>query len=284
MIEEELKLRARRFLGGVHRTEDLDRFYLDLRERTFNRASFREIGDFVAHRDKRTKGPVAQVARDVITSVTIWSLGLRGKKPTHSQLAQAARANFRLVSDKQLKAGCGLKRSAVKKLLDDALPRVERGAAINDHEVQTILYLANRFVWKPAFTDDEVVEEFFDVLRLNRLVRKTDRSALLASRGFISLYALIRMHGTSITLDDGTVAPLFAGYANDQGRLEVKVHIEFNDAPKPIYSPVCMFLTSLSPEECCDESLLAKTDDYLARTWRMPLEIGDDGKLRQMTA
>jgi hypothetical protein len=54
--------------------------------------------------------------------VSIWSLAFRGKKPTYPELAQAARDNFRLASDKQLKDGCGLKRSAVKKVVDRLTP------------------------------------------------------------------------------------------------------------------------------------------------------------------
>jgi len=211
MIDDDLHLRAKRLLGGQHRTDDLDRFYLDLRERTHGRASFREIGDFVAHRGERNRGPVTPVARDVITSVSIWSLGFRGKKPTYPELAQAARANFRLASDKQLKDGCGLKRSAVKKVVDRALPRFEGGGPIDDEELRVLLYLANRFIWRPAFTDDEVVKDFCDVLTLNKIVSKADRPALLAARDFVSLYALICMHGTSIALEDGTSAQLLAG-------------------------------------------------------------------------
>jgi hypothetical protein len=282
MIDDDLRLRAKRFLGGQHRADDLDRFYLDLRERTHGRASFREIGDFVAHRGERNRGPVTQVARDVITSVSIWSLGFRGKKPTYLELAQAARANFRLASDKQLKDGCGLKRPAVKKILDRALPRLESGGPIDDAERPVLLYLANRFIWKPAFTDEVVVSDFCDVLTLNKIVSKADRPALLAARNFVSLFALIRMHGTTIALEDGTSAQLLAGYANQHGILEVKVQIDFNDAPKPISSPVCMFATSLKPEDQCDASLLAPADDYLAGVWRTPLEIGSDGKLRRM--
>jgi hypothetical protein len=29
MIDDDLRLRAKRFLGGQHRADDLDRFYLD---------------------------------------------------------------------------------------------------------------------------------------------------------------------------------------------------------------------------------------------------------------
>jgi hypothetical protein len=282
MIDDDLRLRAKRFLGGKHRADDLDRFYLDLRERTYGRASFREIGDFVAHRGERNRGPVTAVARDVITSFSVWSLAFRDKKPTFPELAQAARANFRLASDKQLKDGCGLKRPAVKKVLDHVLPRFENGGPIDDEELRVLLYLANRVIWKPAFTDDEVVKDFCDVLTHNKIVAKADCPALLAARDFVSLYALIRMHGTTIALEDGTNAQLLAGCANRDNILEVKVQIEFNDAPKPISSPVCMFATTLKPEDHCDPSLLAPADDYLARIWRTPLEIGDNGKLRRM--
>jgi hypothetical protein len=168
MIDDDLRLRAKRFLGGKHRADDLDRFYLDLRERTYGRASFREIGDFVAHRGERNRGPVTAVARDVITSFSVWSLAFRDKKPTFPELAQAARANFRLASDKQLKDGCGLKRPAVKKVLDHVLPRFENGGPIDDEELRVLLYLANRVIWKPAFTDDEVVKDFCDVLTHNK--------------------------------------------------------------------------------------------------------------------
>jgi hypothetical protein len=142
MIDDDLRLRAKRFLGGQRRADDLDRFYLDLRERTHGRASFREIGDFVAHRGERNRGPVTQIARDVITSVSVWSLGFREKTPTYPQLAQAAQANFRLASDKQLKDGCGLKRPVVKKILDSVLPRFESGGPIDDEELRVLLYLA----------------------------------------------------------------------------------------------------------------------------------------------
>lgn len=287
MIDDDLRFRAKRFLGGRRRVEDLDRFYLDLRERTHGRASFREIGDFVAHRGERNRGPVTQVARDVITSVTVWSLGFRGKKATYPELVQAAWANFRLATDAQLKDRCGLERPAVKAILDRVLPGLESGTPIKnlgDDELRVLLYLGNHFIWKPAFTDDEVVRDFCDVLTLNKIISEDDRPAILAERGFICLYALIRMHGTAIALKDGTNAPLLAGYANKHGILEVKVQIEFNDGPKPISAPVCMFATTLRPEDHCDASLLAMPDDYLARIWRTPLEIGDDDKLRRVMA
>jgi hypothetical protein len=282
MIDNDLRLRAKRFLAGQTLIEDLDRFFLDLRDRTHGRASFREVGDFIAHRGQRNKGLVTQIARDVITSVSVWSLSFRGKKATYPEVAKAARANFRLASDEQLEQGCGLRRSAIKKILDRVLPRFERGGPIDDEELQVLLFLGNRFIWKPAFTDEELVKDFCDVLTLNKIVTRADRPALIAAREIITLFALIRMHGTTITLEDGGSAELLASYANKYGCLEIKVQIEFTDAPKPISSPICMFLTTLKPENHCDVSILAPSNDYLARTWRMPLEIGFDRKLRRV--
>jgi hypothetical protein len=138
MIDDDLRLHAKRFLGRQHRADDLVRFYLDLRERTHGRASFREIGDFVAHRGDRNRGPVTQVARDVITSVGVWSLGFRDKKPTYPELAQAARANFRLASGKQLRDGRCLKRPAVKKNLDRVLARFEKSGPTDNEELHDI--------------------------------------------------------------------------------------------------------------------------------------------------
>jgi hypothetical protein len=67
---------------------------------------------------------------------------------------------------------------------------------------------------------------------LNKIVSKADRPTLLVARDFVSLYALIRMHGTTIALEDSTSAQLLAGYASRHDILEVKVQIEFNDAQK----------------------------------------------------
>lgn len=174
----------------------------------------------------------------------------------------------------------------MKIILDRVLPGFETDKPANnlsDEEVRVLQYIGNRFIWKPAFTDEEVVRDFCDVLVLNKIIPENDRAAFVAAGEFISLYALIRMHGTAIALKGGTNAPLLAGYANKHGLLEVKVQIEFNDGPKPISAPVCMFLTKLKPEDHCEASLLAPAKDYMARMWRAPIEIGDDGKLRRVS-
>ena len=106
-IDAELRIRAGRLLAGRPRTDDLDQLYLSQRDRAHGRASFREIGDFVAHRGERSKGPITQQVRDVFTSFRVWSLGLRGRRPTLADLRAAGAANLRLLTDEKVEAGTG---------------------------------------------------------------------------------------------------------------------------------------------------------------------------------
>lgn len=84
MLHDDLRIRARRLATGRHRVEDLDRLFLGLRDRDSGRMSVREIGDFVAHRGERQKGPVTQTARDAFTSIDVWSFPMRGRIPSRS--------------------------------------------------------------------------------------------------------------------------------------------------------------------------------------------------------
>jgi hypothetical protein len=279
MIDDDLRMRSGRLLAGQWRVDDLDRLFLGQRDRHHGKESFREIGDFVAHRAERQKGLVTQVARDVLTSVSVWSLGFRNKKAENSDIVRAARANFRLASDQQLKDGCGLRRHVVKRRLDSGLAKFERGETVTDEELNVLLYLGNRFIWKPAFSDDQLFAEFCDVLRKNLIIYAQDIGALENARAFIALYAITCMHGSVIQFDGDMRAELLAGFANRDRLLEVKVQIRFDDMPKPILAPICMFLTSLQPDAYCEPALLSFQGEWLLDVWSKPIEINAYGKL-----
>jgi hypothetical protein len=279
VVDDDLRLRARRLLSGFRRADDLDRLFLDQRDRSHGRECFREVGDFIAHRQERTKGITAQIGRDVFTSADVWSLQFRDRKPSVKDIDRAARANLRLASDAQLECGCGLRRPAVKQLLKTALRKLERGQALMTQEATVLAYLGNRLVWKPVFSDDQLFADCRDVLLANQIVSPENSSEIEHVKVFLTLYAIALMHGSSIVHENGTKGELLAGFANRERRLEVKLQIVFDDAPKPIMVPVCMFITSLSPDEHCDDELLAKGSDVLPWKWREPIEVGPDGKL-----
>src|SRR5450759_1802598 len=68
MIETGLRIRVERLLRDDFRVEDLTTLFLALRDRCEGREAIREIGDFVAHRDERTKGITTTAVRDFFTS------------------------------------------------------------------------------------------------------------------------------------------------------------------------------------------------------------------------
>lgn len=279
MLDDDLQMRARRLASGRHRVEDLDRLFLGLRDRDDGPMSVREIGDFVAHRGERQKGPVTQTARDVFTSVDVWSRPMRRQKASRADIARAAWANFRLASDLQLKHGCGLRRPTVRRRLESGLAKFERGEALTDQEADVVAYLGNRFIWKPAFSDEQLFREFRDVLVRNAILPKAEAAQLDRAKAFLTLYAIALMHGVTVEFGNGVKSELRAGFANRQRHLEVKILIMFDDLSKPLMTPICMFLTSLRPEAHCDAALLELGDSVLADAWRDPIEVGPDGKL-----
>ena len=279
MIDTELQARARRLLAGPARADDLDQLYLNQRERAHGRASFREIGDFVAHRGERSKGPVTQQVRDLLTSFRVWSLGFRGRTPTLADLRAAGVANFRLLTDKQLTSGTGIRREAAKTKLEKAFRKLEAGRPLTVHDERVFRYIANQFVWRPAFTDSDLVRDFVDVLVLNGILAKEDRERAAGLKGILALHAITRMHGTGIVLENGSIASLHAGFANKDRLLEVKIDLGYTDWIKPVHVPICIFLTSLKPEGSCDQALIGNSDPTMWNAWSGPLELSYDGTL-----
>ena len=278
-IDPEQRIRAQRLLAGRPRADDLDQLYLNQRDQAHDRTSFREIGDFVAHRGERSKGPVTQQVRDVLTSFQVWSLGLRGQRPTLDDFRSAGAANLRLLTDEEVEGGTGLRRAAARTKLEKAFRRLEAGRQPSVHDRRVLNFLANQFVWRPAFTDEDLVRDFADVLVLNGLLAEEDRERAAGLKRILAIHAVTRMHGTGIVLEDGSVAALHAGFANRDRRLEVKADLSLTDWAKPVHAPVWMFLNSLTPEGNCDPVLVGDHAAVIWDAWTEPLEVDLDGTL-----
>ena len=126
----------------------------------------------------------------------------------------------------------------MKGRLKSGLSKLERGEVLAPQEIKVINYLGNRFIWKPAFTDEQLFDEFRDVLLLNSIIVKADIQALDGIKTFLTLYAISCMHGSAVVLENGTRAELLAGFFNRERCLEVKMQIGFDDAPKPLTAPI----------------------------------------------
>lgn len=275
-LDHDLSIRVDRLLRGARRTDDLDRLFLGLRDRSAARPSVREIGDVVAHRDQREKGLVTQKARDIFTSFRSWfRISVKREPFSLGDIRTAAEANLRNATDAQLMERLGLKRAEAKAVLIQACKRLEKGIEATAREKRVFDYLGSAFIWNPVFTDTEVLDDLQSVLNEVGLLRKGDREAFRAVHDFLALYVVTLIHGSKVVLDGGDRADLLAGYDNPERRLEVKVMLTSHDlGPKPVYLPACMFWTTLIAGEHCAPQLMID-----ATLWQAPLEVAPSGKL-----
>lgn len=279
LADDDLRMRVRRLLEGGRRTDDLDRLYLGLRGRSQGCPAVQEIGDFIAHRDRREKGMITQAGRDVFTSIDVWSMTLRKLPVGRDDIIRAAEANLRLASDEVIRAGVGSSRQTAAARLKKAIAKFRNERLLSDAELSVLSYFGNRFIWRPAFSAKQLNDELATVLVRSRLMSKEDRSQLAPASAFISLHAVAAMHGSSILLDNGAQARLFAGFANKDRWIEVKVDLVFHELGKPLMTPICLFLTDLRAEIYCAPELLADPAPILVDHWSEPLEIATDGRL-----
>lgn len=278
MIDADLQRRVDRLLRGERRTEDWDRLYLGLRERAFGRASVREVGDFVAHRGEREKGPVTARVRDIFVSLHSWARGLMGHVPSVPELRTVAAANLRIATDAQLQSRLALRRPVAASVLEQGIRKLEIGKRPSDREARVINYLGSAFIWNQAFTADEVLDDLVHVLEQHKLLRASDREGFKTLAPFLALYVITLIHGSTITLGNDERAELFASRNNTKGFLEVKARLIVMDLAKPMIAPVCIFWTELAADRWSAPDLLGD-----AQAWNGPLEINAEGLLASLS-
>jgi hypothetical protein len=276
MKPTELRQRVERYLRGDCRVADLDRIFLGLRDRCHGLASIREIGDFVAHRDQREKGAVTDTVRDIHLSLDSWLHQGEGRFPDLAKAKRICAANLRTATDAQLDARLGLRREVVRSVLAQAIRKMEadRFEKVTQREQAVFNYLAGAFIWNPAFTDEQVGSELAGLLTKTGALRPVERAAFDANHDFLTLYVTALMHDTAVVMDDGSRFALFAGFDNDQRRIEVKARIELAGWGKRVTAPVCIFWTRLIGTDHCSDDLAA-----VPGKWSGAIEIDSSGRL-----
>ena len=280
MKPTELRQRVERYLRGDCRVADLDRIFLGLRDRCHGLASIREIGDFVAHRDQREKGAVTDAVRDIHLSLDSWLHQGEGRFPNLAKAKRICAANLRTATDAQLDARLGLRREVVRSVLAQAIRKMDadRFEKVTKREQEVFNYLAGAFIWNPAFTDEQVGSELAGLLTKSGALRSVERAAFDANHDFLTLYITALMHDSAVVMDDGSRFELFAGFDNDQRRIEVKARIELAGWAKRITVPVCIFWTSLIGTDHCSDDLAA-----VPGKWSGAIEIDPSGRLATFT-
>lgn len=274
LLDGELKARLSRLIAGDMRVGDVARLFAGKRFSTYGHASFREIGDFAAHPDKRDKGPVTGRMRDMLTTFRpMFDRMINKNTPDMARLLARAESNLRMATDEQLREACGgMGRKRVAQILKAGLEKARRGQLhlVDDDEVVVLSSLGDRVIWNPAFRADDVFDDFRAVMVKNGLLGKADMPKLAAARDFIVLYAIVAMHGTAFMLDDDLGGELQAGFENEFGCLEITALLTLAGYEIPLSMKVGLLWTDLAGEKYCGASLRQRPGP-----WNFPIEIQD---------
>jgi hypothetical protein len=289
MIDTGLRIRVERLLRDDFRVEDLTTLFLALRDRCEGREAIREIGDFVAHRDERTKGITTTAVRDFFTSSRfVVEYNLAKKSVSMADLPanfmDILYATFRRLDNKILKSQTHLKRSAAERLLENISTRVTKSsdgklflAWPTSDDVRLIKCLTSYLVSRAAFDEESLFQEFSDTLIANGLLNKKEVRTLLRMKGTIALYAVAYMHQCEIVLNDGTKANLFAMRDTGGGFLGVTAVAQV-DMTKKINFGGPIFQTNMVASSCCEDNLL-----QIERWERSHIELKATKKLGLLT-
>ncbi|MGV0819949.1 hypothetical protein [Martelella sp. AMO21009] len=269
--------RVDRLLRGERNVTDLDRLFSDLRSIASDRAIIREIGDFSAHRSERDKGIVMKRAAEMQLSPQAWFRQINGQVPTLDEAKKVAEVNLKIAPDQRIMDALGMTRQqarshfgkASKKLAQGKMPRGRQEAAFN--------WLAGSFVWETAFNDDELIDDFADVLIEAGALDRVNRERFILCKSFVALYALSVMHMSRLLLPDGSLAPLRLMVRQETGTLRIKANIPVADIGKPVTCAVSVFETSLDAN--MHSEVQPEVGDYGSE---MPIEIGRNGKIQEL--
>jgi len=276
-IDTDLRKRVLRLLAGERRIVDLIRIFLDLRDRSFGRPCFREVGDFVAHRNHRSKGLVTQTAQYLFVSLDVWSLALRNKEVSMEDLFKAGEANLQLATDELILA-MNLKRPSALKRLKGVQKKWDKFQQLNQSDSQFLEGVANKFVWRPVFSGAQLYNEVVEVLKRNKIINKEEVENFESARTFIILFALTNMHGCQLRISDKMNVETLIGFKSAENYLCAFLNISFADTQKPILVPIALLITDLLPSEVCHEELL-NTDRAINTMWEQSIEINENGLL-----
>ena len=270
----EHRRRVGRLLRGERNVTDLDRLFSDLRSSETDRLTIREIGDFAAHRSERDKGIVMKRAADMQISARAWLRQINGQVPTLNEACQTAEANLRIAPDKRLEDNLRMKRRQGRSHFQQAKKKLSVGKIPNERQQAAFNWLAGTFIWETAFTEDQLMEDFTDVLLEKGALDDSEVDSFQECKTFVALYALAIMHMSQLRLPDAGLAPLRLMIRQETGTLRIKANIPVADVGKPVTCALSVFETSLDASTHC--KVPSRIGDYSSE---LPIEIGPNGDL-----
>lgn len=276
------KIKAQKIVDKIQSADfdenDVDNLFMRLRAYCGNYRIFREAADFVAHNDARNKGLLNESLEAYYLSYKYFleyayqkkRLDLNDPIPLYIKKLlkfQVDKCKPHVLRDKfnvtpeRLKARIDtlFKDDKKSQTMELQLFKLSRDSLL------PIQYLLSFIGTYPAFTDDELMKELVDVIRMNHL--ELDEVAFTAQQSTITLCVMLLMHQSfyefdgsmrgecQISLDQpALILSPFEEIGDKFGNIQVMGAVSYDGHPvKLVYA---IFQSNLKATEYCDASLL----------------------------
>lgn len=293
MPDQAHRVRVERLLRGDFKQEDLTRLFLFARGRCGGRDSVKEIGDFVAHHSRRTKGLTTETAQDWFAISAFTVTRFLNPLPTNENLPAIfpayLQATFRRIQRHSAKNNRAPRPrgNGVERLLLSTIEKFERHAdgtfsiipsRHSPIEHALIKDLCSVIVNRPAFDGDELYKDFAATLTDNAILRKTELADFEKLKPAIILYAVTIMHRCLIKIDNTlsiNINAMVTAPSGVDGVIEVQCGVPVVNSATTIFCAI--FSTSLRADLYCEPALLA-----LPQPWNFELEVTPNIRLGQL--
>lgn len=253
LIQKELRLRVERVLNGTGQAVDLATLFLSQRDKKC-RPSVVEIGDFIAHRDKRERGTIFKQTKAAIMSARAYqarhsksinwpelvAISTQTSLDAHDEITMKDKMGFGLSNASSMLGRCKSKMFGKLKKL-------------NDKEKKLVQYLLEPPP-KMVITSVRLINEFSESLIEGKLMSVDELEYMILNKDLISIFAVSQIHGTKIVLDDGYESNLYAFYNRKSIVIACEIKcINKYFQPFTIMNAICRF--EIDDTECLSNDL-----------------------------
>lgn len=289
MVNPFLRPLVERLLRGDFRLHDLNTIVLALRAKTDGRKAIRDIGDFVAHREDRFRGVIADETQQwfhLARSTTFYLNQPVDFNNLHPEFLSSLEITLSRIDRLTFAKDIGISRHTAHRLLKEIVSRSKNEdgkisvTVSTQKELDLITKLASRLIVRPAFDDTKLFDEFVAVLKSQGLLAKDEVAKLEYLKPILSRYAVTLMHKCIATLKDGSRVELFASPNFYDRTINVTAAIDIYPVGHPKFGvkiACSIYTTKIDPVEACESTLLSISD------WQpIHIEIAPDGKITSL--
>lgn len=298
-----IRARIVRLLRGDFHAADLQTLFLYARDRCHGKGAAKEVGDFAAHLDERTKGIAAKVTREwCITAwfqFLAWQGGLDFSR-LPAIFPEFLQISFRRADPRRIRHATGveLKKNA-KPVLSALIGKIGTNTdgtlsilQLTVEQSKLLQCLTSDLTPRPAFDNEKLFSDLAMILAKEEDLEPSEIKSFGRLKPAVGLFAIAAMHGCTIDIGDGSKIALKAsintasvgdlGVSAAAPVLVLQPGIQFppgsfasipGRSERLIMLSTAMFTTNLAAATYCTPELLAAPKPWASS---MVLEVTND--------